>query len=559
MSKKKKDPQDAPALGPLGMLRWAWTQLTKMNTALFLLLLLAVAAVPGSIFPQNIQDPSKVEDYISSHPTWGPIANKLQLFDVFSSAWFSAIYILLFVSLIGCVVPRAIKHAKAWRAKPARTPRNLSRLPQHRTLTIPADSVQGGPLTAEAAAEQARAILKKRHYRTELREPGVDGGSAEETPAARKRRDTESWSVGAERGYLREAGNLLFHTAMIGVLVGVAVGSLFGYSGQKIIAKNETFVNTLVSYDSFKPGTNFNPDWLHNFSVTLKDFDVTYDRQKGSPTYAQPIDYDAKVSVKKDANSAATDQDLKVNEPVDVNGNKVYLSGNGYAPIVKVTDGKGNVAYEGPVATLPTDKMMTSSFTLKVPDASPDQLAFTGMFLPAADIQSGVMPQTVDPAPLNPALVLASYTGDLGLNSGKPQNVYVLDTSKLKELNSMRSANGGIVLTADNNTYKLPDNKGTIQFEGYSRYIGLDIHYDPGKPIVMISFLVALAGLVVSMFVARRRVWVKTRDTTLEDGTAAVVVEYGLLARGEDPRIAVEADRLTDAFARRWGLEFSEA
>ncbi|MFC6257561.1 cytochrome c biogenesis protein ResB, partial [Kocuria oceani] len=42
---------ELPALGPRGMARWAWTQLTKMNTALFLLLLLAVAAVPGSIFP----------------------------------------------------------------------------------------------------------------------------------------------------------------------------------------------------------------------------------------------------------------------------------------------------------------------------------------------------------------------------------------------------------------------------------------------------------------------------------------------------------------------------
>lgn len=39
------------ALGFLGMLRWAWTQLTSMRTALFLLLLLAVAAVPGSLFP----------------------------------------------------------------------------------------------------------------------------------------------------------------------------------------------------------------------------------------------------------------------------------------------------------------------------------------------------------------------------------------------------------------------------------------------------------------------------------------------------------------------------
>ena len=40
-----------PRLGPLGWARWAWRQLTSMRTALFLLLLLAIAALPGSIWP----------------------------------------------------------------------------------------------------------------------------------------------------------------------------------------------------------------------------------------------------------------------------------------------------------------------------------------------------------------------------------------------------------------------------------------------------------------------------------------------------------------------------
>lgn len=530
----------APALGPIGMLRWAWTQLTKMNTALFLLLLLAVAAVPGSMFPQNIQDPQKVQEYMDSHKTWGPIADKLQLFDVFSSAWFSAIYLLLFISLIGCVIPRALKHAKAYRAKPPRTPRNLSRLPQHRTLTIPVDSVDGG-LTADGAVATARRILKKRHYRTELRD------------------DPSTPSVGAERGYFREIGNLVFHAAMIGVLVGVAVGGQFGYSGQKIVVEGESHVNTLVSYDQFKPGTNYNPDWLRNFSVTLDKLNVTYDRDKTSSTYGQDMSYDAQMTVKDSPNAEAKKESLKVNEPLNIDGNNVYLSGNGYAPIVKVTDGAGKVAYEGPVVTLPTDKVFTSSMVLKVPDASPDQLGFVGMFLPTAVIQSGQMPHSVDAAPANPALVLSSYYGDLGLDKGDPQNVYVLDTNKLHELNSMKSEHGGIVLTEENNTYQLPDGKGSVQFEGVKRYAGLDIHYDPGKPVVLVSFLLAFSGLIVSLFVARRRVWVKAHETVLDGGARAVIVEYGLLARGEDPRIALEADKLTDLFAQEWGLEFNEA
>ncbi|OAX62606.1 hypothetical protein A5N15_04530 [Rothia kristinae] len=188
---------------------------------------------------------------------------------------------------------------------------------------------------------------------------------------------------------VRELGNLLFHAALIGVLVGMAIGSLFGYSGQKIVVKGESFVNTLVSYDTFTPGTDFDADRLRPFSLTLDDFHVSFDRQQGSPTYAQPLDFTADVSVKDDADSKARKETLKVNQPLSVDGTRVYLSGNGYAPIVKVTDGDGKVAYEGPVVSLATDKTYTSSTVLKVPDARPDQLGFVGMFLPSAVIQDG--------------------------------------------------------------------------------------------------------------------------------------------------------------------------
>ena len=61
---KAKNRGDAPALGLVGSLRWIWTQLTSMPTALFLLLMLAVAAVPGSISPSVRSTPN------SSHSTW---------------------------------------------------------------------------------------------------------------------------------------------------------------------------------------------------------------------------------------------------------------------------------------------------------------------------------------------------------------------------------------------------------------------------------------------------------------------------------------------------------
>ncbi len=87
------------------MLRWAWTQLTSMRTALFLLLLLAVAAVPGSLFPQRSVNPEQVTTYLANKPVLGQWLDRFQLFDVYSSVWFSAIYLLLFISLIGASCP----------------------------------------------------------------------------------------------------------------------------------------------------------------------------------------------------------------------------------------------------------------------------------------------------------------------------------------------------------------------------------------------------------------------------------------------------------------------
>ena len=514
-----------PSLGPLGMIRWAWTQLTSMRTALFLLLLLAVAAVPGSLFPQRPANPAVVTQYLKDNPDTGPWLDRLQLFDVYSSVWFSAIYLLLFISLIGCVIPRAKAHYRAMRSKPPRTPKRLSRLPEYGTLAIPASS----GLTAGAAVQEAARLLRKRGYRVEVRDL-----------------DTDRPSVGAERGFAKEIGNLVFHTALIGVLVSIAAGGLFGYTGQKIVVEGESFVNTLVSYDSFTPGTSFTEEQLAPYSLTLDEFNVTFDRESQTH-YGQPLDFDATMTVKDSPDAAERTETLKVNEPLNVGGSRVYLVGNGYAPVVTVRDGDGNIALQGPVVAVPSDALYTSLMVIKAPDAKPDQLGFVGFFLPTAMLDADGVSYSGDPDPLNPQLNLNAYYGDLGLDEGVPSNVYVLDTENLTELNSRNLDSGGIVLGAYE-TYELPDGKGSITFDGLKRYVALDIHYDPAKIWVLIFATLALTGLAASLFLARRRVWVRTG--THPDGR--IMVEYGLLARGEDQRLASEAAALRELLEKQW-------
>jgi cytochrome c biogenesis protein len=522
-----KDTQEIkqPKLGVIGWLRYAWTQLTSMSTAIFLLLLLAVGAVPGSIFPQRSVDASKVTQYKTDHPDTFPILDKFQLFDVYSSVWFSAIYLLLFISLIGCVIPRARAHWRHWRSAPPRTPANFRRLPESGTVEA------AGSWSASDAMDRAAALLKKRGYRVDLR-PGEGGRPA---------------SIGAERGMIKELGNLLFHISLIGVLVAVAIGGMYGYRGQRIIVEGETFVNTLVSYDTFSPGSKFTADKLSPYTVTLNKFNVQFDRDS-TAHYGQPLAFDAQVTT-NNGKGTVSNQSLKVNSPLELGNDRVYLVGNGYAPIVTVKDGKGNVSFQGPVVAVPQDGMYTSLFVLKVPDASPQQLAFSGFLLPTTARNSENVSFSADPDPFAPTLTINSYEGDLGLNTGKPQNVYVLDTSSLKELNNRKLGNG--IVLKPNQTVTLPNGRGSITFTDLKRYIAVDVHHDPGQGLALVSATLALVSLIASLFIARRRLWL----TFSEGDNGTLNISYGLLARGEDPRLGHEATAVRDLLTKHFTAE----
>jgi cytochrome c biogenesis protein len=347
---------------------------------------------------------------------------------------------------------------------------------------------------------------------------------------------------------MKEVGNLLFHTSLIGVLVSVAIGGLFGYSGQRILVEGDTFVNTLVGYDQFSPGTNFQSGWLQPYSVRLDKFQATFDRESPKKT-GQPIDYTAEVTTKENTDAPEKKEILKVNDPISLGGTSMYLTGNGYAPVVTVRDGAGNVAFQGPVTAKVQGDNYYSSVVIKVPDGKPDQLGFNGFFLPTAFETEDGISFSADPVLDNPQLNLDSYYGDLGLDKGVPQNVFELDVSDLTQLNGRKLEAGGITL-ALGQTATLPEGKGSITFDSVKKYVGVDIHHNPGQLYALIFGLLAVAGLVTSLYISRRRVWVRTG--THQDGRT--MIEYGLLARGEDHRLAGEAAAVRELLANEWQI-----
>jgi cytochrome c biogenesis protein len=497
---------EPPALGLVGWLRWTWRQLTSMKTALVLLFLLALGAVPGSLIPQTAIDPIKVSDFLEAHKKLGPVYDKLGLFDVYKSAWFSAIYLLLFISLIGCVVPRLGVYVKALRARPPKPPRNLNRLAGYQSFTVdePGDVL-----------EVATRVLRKRRFRVEV----YDG------------------AVGAERGYLREAGNLLFHFSLILALIGVAWGSLFGYRGTVLVVVGNGFSNSLAQYDDFAPGRVFSEDDLPPFSLTVKDFQVKF--QEDGPQKGAAREFNAQLTYQETPDAPEKSYDLKVNHPLKLDGSSVYLLGHGYAPKVTVRDGNGQVAFSGPAPFLPQDSNFSSFGVIKAPDARPVQLGFEGFFLPTAVIdQRG--PVSIFPDDLNPELVMTAYYGRPQAETGKPESVYQLDKSKLTQFE--KDGDKLRFQMAPGQTTTLPDKMGSITFDGYSRWVKLQVSHTPGTDLALAGILLAILGLMGSLFVHPRRTWVRVRT---EDGRT--VVEVAGLDRGPERGLGDELQAIADS------------
>lgn len=488
-------------MGPVGWLRWAWRQLTSMRVALILLFLLALASIPGSLFPQRGINEAKVVAYFEQNPDLAPWLDRLYLFDVFTAPWFASIYLLLFISLVGCVLPRAWHHLLALRTPPPPAPRNLERLPSATSYTDDRSAV--------AVLDAAEAHLRARRFRVRR---AADG------------------SIAAEKGYTRETGNLIFHLALVVLLIGVAFGSTFGYRGNVLVKEGAGFSNTLTQYDSFKPGRLFDAANLKPFSFTLDEFTVAFEPsgdQKGSPR-----EFFADVTYTPSPGDEPRTQRVAVNAPLNVQGSKVLLLGWGYAPRFTVKDGDGNVVLRDSVPFLPQDGNFTSTGVVKSPDARPVQLGLQGIFLPTTTLDPELGPISVFPAAVAPSVFLSAWVGDLGLDEGTPQSVYKLDVADLERI--------GIKAMVPGDTWTLPDGAGEVTFEGVDQFATFSVARDPGGPIALVAAIAAIIGLVLSLFIRRRRLWVRAVDG--DDGRT--VVRVAGLARTENGDPGDDLDEL---------------
>ncbi|MCT1453171.1 cytochrome c biogenesis protein ResB [Corynebacterium sp. p3-SID1145] len=531
---------------------WAkklWHWLTSMRTALMLLFLLALIAVPGALLPQREISESQVNEYLDANPVMGKIYDKLMLFDVFSSPVFVALLTLLVISLVGCIIPRSVDHYKAYNAKPTRAPKYLHRMPHHASATT-------GMSVEEATARTERTLRKWRvaHYEPEEDRAGV-------------------LSISAERGYARELANLLFHISIVALIAIFAYGRMVFYEGQVIVVTNSEseyavpveqsreFCNTSpANFDTFRAGPLFDGTGLTPFCFISENFTANYLQNGQADSFSSKVAYADEKKMTSDP-ASWDEYTLRVNHPLRIGGDRVYLQGHGFAPQITVTWPNGETRTQM-VQYRPTDlTFFLSNGVMRFdPPAGmyPDlgerrkhQLALEGVFAPTAQWTgpNGDMLQSAFPSMNDPAVSLDVYVGDAGLDTGRPQNFFALDQTliangQLERADRVHLAAGEEVEVPTG--VKGPDGQDEVvkvRFDGAAEYANYQISRDPTQLWALVATVAMLGSLVGSLLIKRRRIWVRFTPNTETGGTT---LEIAGLARTDRAGWGSEFDDVVD-------------
>jgi cytochrome c biogenesis protein len=469
------------------VMRQGWREFRSMRTALVLLLALATAAIFGSLFPQRNISPQRVQQYAADHPALASLLDRLGMFDVFGAPWFMAIYLALLTALVACLVPRIASYLRLLRTRP-HPPR--PQLDRYRNYA----SFQTGA-SPEQAVQLTRQTLQRRRFRLAAHGRG---------------------ELSAEKGFLREAASLLFHLSFLVLLVGLAFGKGFGYRGQTTLIEGETWADARINYDAFSPGRYFGAGDLPPFSLRLDDFSNSfYDN-------LTPREYASRLAALDAEGRQTQAQKVTVNRPMTVDGVRVFQSDYGYAPVVRVRTRSGEVLQDGPVLSSRDPGSEVSTGAIRLPSLKPQvglQITFfTGLrVVPGADGERQIVN---DPRLVNPVLVVVPFTGDL--NAARAHSVFTLDYSGL-------GPPGRPLILPVGRSGRFADGL-EVDFPSLRQYTVLTLARDPGVPMVGAAAGLILIGLIPSLYVTRRRVWL--RATPAAEGGSRVELA-GLALQGK--------------------------
>ena len=488
-----------------------WRTLRSMRTALILLLILAAAAVIGSLLPQVPNSPERVGQYLDDHEFWGTMFFRAGFFDVYGSWWFVLITALLFVSLAACLFPRTRAMIRAVRQRPIHA-RELDGFRHHAEIRV-------GTGPDEAAVTAARYLRRKRF-----------------------RVSRDGLGVAAEKGVLREIGSLLFHWAFFLLLLGVIVGKGTGFTGRAVVTEGETFVDALPNYaGQIRTGRYFGGGFT-GIGFRLLDFEDSY-RPNG-----QAIDFVSRVRFLDRGGRPTGTEEIRVNHPAEAGGLRFFQEGFGWSPVVEVSlqgqrlwstaiEMARDDAPEGvPATAMPWRGAI--KLTAPQPDVMitlelwPDLRAFANFQL------------TGEPTSMlgqfDPYIRYSVYTGEI-----VDPALSTIDTTDLRRIG------GSDLHAAGTSTFDVPGaGELRLSFPELRQYSVFLISRDVGIPVVLAAAILVLVGLIPSLYVSRRKVWIRA-----EAAPGGALVKIGGFALQRKDAFEEEFDRIVRGIGGREAVE----
>jgi cytochrome c biogenesis protein len=489
-----------------------WRTLRSMRTALILLLILAAAAVIGSLLPQIPNSPERVGQYLGAHGFWGPLFFRAGFFDVYGSWWFVLITTLLFVSLAACLFPRTRAMIRAIRQRPIQA-RELDGFRHHAEVLV-----DTGP---DEAAVTAERYLRRKRFRV----------------------SREGLGVAAEKGTLREVGSLLFHWAFFLLLLGVIVGKGTGFTGRAVVTEGETFVDALPNYSGQIRTGRYFAGGFTGVGVQLLDFQDSY-RQNG-----QPIDFVSRVRFLDREGRPTGTEAIRVNHPATVGGLRIFQEGFGWAPLVDVSLDRRRLwsspiemTRDGPPEGVPATAMPWRG-AIKLTAPEPDvtiTLELWPDFRAFANLQLTGMPTPMF-VQFDPYIRYTVYLGEIADPA----------TSNLDTTGLHREGRGDLH-AAGTSTLDLPGTGDLrLSFPELRHYSVLLVSRDVGIPVVLAAAILVLVGLIPSLYVSRRKVWIRA-----EAAPGGALLKIGGFSLQRKDSFEEEFDRIVRAIA---GSEEPEA
>jgi cytochrome c biogenesis protein len=272
-----------------------WRFFSSVKLTFFLLIILAIASILGTIIPQRGQGAMEFARNIS--PEMFRFLSSLNLFDMYHSLWFRLIVLCLTLNLIICSINRFPTAWKRFRLLP-RPDRDkpFENLPPQQEF-----SLQGG--NTKQNANSIEEFLQRRYRQVNRKE------------------DADTDFFYAEKGRYSHFGVYLVHLSVLIILIGGLVGSFFGFEGYVNIAEGEQTKTIMLRKRMSR--------MVLGFEVRCDKFTVDFYKNGAPKEYRSDISF---IVNGKEVEKRS----VLVNHPVQFGGITFYQANYGTVPGNKV-------------------------------------------------------------------------------------------------------------------------------------------------------------------------------------------------------------------------------